>query len=301
MKKIAVVTGANAGLGFQISLALARDGMRVVMACRNMQKAEAAKNDLLAQCPDADLVLIPLDLSEPDSIRHFNAQFWQRIGVLDLLVNNAGIVGLPLQRNSHSQELHLATNYLGAFALTGRLMPFFRKDLPTRIVNVGSLAHLFGQLDFDDFNWEVKPYNQWKAYARSKLALATFTIELGRRLARTNSRTLALAAHPGFAATEILGERVTNPGNAFTKWYYDQTRKWIPLPENAARSIVHAARVDTVASGDYYGPGGLFGISGAPAKARLSVKASDAEAAKRLWTLSETMSGVSYLPDVPSL
>jgi NAD(P)-dependent dehydrogenase (short-subunit alcohol dehydrogenase family) len=300
MKKIAVVTGANAGLGFQISLALARNGVRVVMACRNMEKAEAAKNDLLAQCPDADLVLLPLDLSEPDSIRHFNAQFWQRVGVIDLLVNNAGIVGLPLQRNSQGQELHLATNYLGAFALTGRLLPFFRTDVPSRIVNVGSLAHLFGQLDFQDFNWEAKPYNQWRAYARSKLALLTFTQELGRRLARANSRTLVLAAHPGFAATEILGERVTNPGNAFSKWYYEQTSKLIPLPEHAARSIVHAACSDTVASGEYYGPGGLFGIAGAPAKARLSSKANDTAVAKQLWALSESMSGVSYLPEAPA-
>ena len=301
MKKIAVVTGANAGLGFQVSLALARDGNRVVMACRNMQKAEAAKNELLAQCPGADLLLMPLDLSEPDSIRHFCAQFWQQVGVIDVLVNNAGVVGQPLQRNSHGQELHLATNYLGAFALTGRLMPFFRKDLPTRIVNVGSLAHLFGNLDFDDFNWEAKPYNPWKAYARSKLALATFTIELGRRLASANSRTIALAAHPGFAATEILGERVTNPGNPIKKWYYDQTRKLIPLPEHAARSIVHAVRSDSVASGEYYGPGGLFGISGLPAKARLSKKAFDIATAKQLWTLSESMTGVNYLPEVPAL
>jgi len=293
-QKNAVVTGANAGLGYQITLALARRGMRVVMACRNMQKAEAAKSSLLAEWPSADLSIIPLDISEPDSIAQFATAFAQQVGALDLLVNNAGIVGQPLLRNSRGQELHLATNYLGAFALTGRLLPFLRQGEPTRIVNVGSLAHLFGKLNLPDFNWEAQPYNQWRAYARSKLALLTFTMELHRRMTHKGSSVMVLAAHPGFAATEILGDRVTNPGNAFAKWYTENMKKLIPHPEDAARAIVHAACADTVRGGEYYGPGGFLGIAGAPAKARCNKRAYDTVAAGQLWSLSESMTGVSF-------
>jgi len=297
---IAVITGANAGLGFQISLALARAGATVVMACRSDERAEQAQASLAAQVPGANLATLRLDVSEPASIREFSDQFAERFGRIDLLVNNAGIVGAPLSRNSAGQELHMATNYLGAFALTGRLLPLFNGEGGARIVNVGSLAHRFGQLDFDDIHWERRRYGEWRAYAQSKLATMAFTLELERRLRANGNGVTALAAHPGFAATEIGNNNaLLNPGNALGKWFRERViLPRIPTPAAAARPILHAARDDAVRGGDYYGPGGWLEIAGHPAPARVKRAARDVGTGRRLWDLSEAMTGVSYLSDL---
>jgi NAD(P)-dependent dehydrogenase (short-subunit alcohol dehydrogenase family) len=186
--KVAVITGANGGLGYQTALELARMGMSVVMACRNVDRARKAQAELLAEVPDAEATVIPLDVSEPDSIREFGRQLSAQVGRLDLLINNAGIVLVPLVRNSVGQELHLATNHLGAFSLTGTLLPLFPGNAQARIVNVVSLAHRFAKLDLDDLNWEKTPYSEWRAYARSKLLLLSFTMELDRRLRHRQQR-----------------------------------------------------------------------------------------------------------------
>ena len=167
---VAVITGANGGLGFATALALARSGMRVVMACRSPHKGDEARKALLAEVPDAHATLIPLDVSESESIREFGLRLAEQVDGVDLLVNNAGIVLVPLARNSLGHELHLATNHLGPFALTGTLLPLLRARRQARVINVGSLAHRFTRLDLDDLNWETTPYGEWKAYARSKLA-----------------------------------------------------------------------------------------------------------------------------------
>ena len=294
---IAVITGANAGLGVQMSLALARAGATVVMACRSEERAGQAQALLDAEVPGASLATLRLDVSEPASIREFSDRFADRFGRLDLLVNNAGIVGAPLARNSAGQELHMATNYLGAFALTGRLLPLFHRDDGARIVNVGSLAHRFGRLDFDDIHWERRRYGEWRAYAQSKLATLAFTLELERRLRANGNGITALAAHPGFAATEIGNNNtLLNPGNALGKWFRNRViLPRIPSPEDAARPILHAARGEAVRGGDYYGPGGLLEIAGPPAPARVKPAARDVGTGRRLWDLSEAMTGVSYL------
>lgn len=299
---VAVVTGANAGLGYQTALALARSGATVVMACRSAEKARKARSDLLAEVPSARTVLIPLDVSEPESIRAFGAALVERCGGLDVLVNNAGVVTVPLARNSAGHEMHLATNYLGAFALTGALLPFFRTGTrtgaPARVVNVGSLGHRLARLDLNDLNWERTPYGEWRAYFRSKLAMLTFTVELARRLERSGCGIVALAAHPGFAVTEATkNSDVLTPRSAAGKWLNDKVALLIPRAEDAARPIVHAARDASVRGGDYYGPGGLMEIRGDTGRARLNPLAKDAEVGRRLWELSETMTGVRYLSD----
>jgi NAD(P)-dependent dehydrogenase (short-subunit alcohol dehydrogenase family) len=176
-----VITGANTGLGFQTALQLARTGARIVMACRNTEKAREAQRQLLAEVPEAETIIVPVDVSEPASIREFGRRVSDGVGPLDVLINNAGIVAVPLSRNSVGHELQLATNYLGPFALTGTLLPFFRNDAPARIVTVGSLAHRAAKLDLDDLYWEVTAYHVWKGYARSKLALLGVAMELSRR------------------------------------------------------------------------------------------------------------------------
>jgi NAD(P)-dependent dehydrogenase (short-subunit alcohol dehydrogenase family) len=295
---VAVVTGANTGIGYQTALALARTGTRVVMACRSLDRARKAHADLLAQVPSARAEILQLDVSEPESIREFGRSVSDRFGRVDVLVNNAGIVGVPLLRTRAGHELHLATNYLGAFALTGTLLPLFRGDAAGRIVNVGSLAHRLGRLDLDDLNWETTPYGEWKAYTRSKLAVLSFTMELDRRLRRSGSRLIALAAHPGFAATEVgrYSEALT-PRTALSKWIQDKIATRIPSAAEASRPIVHAAHGDGVRGGDYYGPSGFLEIHGPTGRARLNPIAKDVELGRRLWTATESLTGVRFLSE----
>jgi NAD(P)-dependent dehydrogenase (short-subunit alcohol dehydrogenase family) len=296
-RKTAIVTGANAGLGFETTRALARNGYRVIMACRNLAKAEEARRCLLEQEAGIDLDLLQLDVSELESIRKFAEQFIAEIGQLDLLVNNAGIVGIPLSRNSAGHEMQMATNYLGAFALTGLLLPSFRTDRQCRIVNVGSLAHRMGKLAFDDFNWERTPYKEMKGYAYSKVALLTFTLELNRRLAHDRKNILALGAHPGFAATDILKKSNSTLAaqGPFRKWFQSKVEPYIPRPVDAARPVVLAACSDSVQGGDYYGPGGILEIAGKPAKARINPVAKVPANGQRLWDISESLTCVRYL------
>jgi NAD(P)-dependent dehydrogenase (short-subunit alcohol dehydrogenase family) len=293
-----VITGANSGLGFQAALKLAYTDSRIVMACRNLERAWKARTALLAEVPGAQTVILPLDVSEPASIREFGRLFSDQIGRLDLLINNAGIFGVPLARNSVGHELQLATNYLGVFALTGTLLPFLRDRVPARIVNVGSLAHRLGELDLDDLNWEKTPYGEWKGYARSKLALLSFTMELNRRLRQRGSHVIALAAHPGFAMTEMGRDYATlTPRSSIGKWLNRKVERLIPLAAEAALPILHAACAENVGGGDYYGPTGLLEIKGNPGEARVNPLAKDVEFGKRLWAVSEAMTGIRYLSE----
>lgn len=294
-----VITGANAGLGFQMALTLARSGAQIVMACRSAERAGQAQRDLVAIVPDARTIVIPLDVAEPASVPGFARRVSDQVGPLDLLINNAGIVGPPLSRNSVGHEVQMTTNYLGAFALTGALLPCFRQDAPARIVNVGSLAHRFARLDLDDLNWERTRYNPWKAYARSKLAMLTFTMELGRRLRAHASPIIAIGAHPGFAATDIGKDLAAmNSRNPVAEWLKKKTGPLIPPPADAARHILHAACAEGVRSGDYYGPNGFLEIGGRTGNARLNPAAKDVAIGRRLWALSESMTGIRYLSDV---
>jgi len=295
---VAVVTGANSGLGFQTALALARTGATVIMACRSEERARGAQAELCAQVPAARTALLPLDVSEPASIREFARRLADEHGRLDVLVNNAGVVGVPLTRNSAGHEMHLATNHLGAFALTGALLPLLRADVGARIVNVGSLGHRLARLDLDDANWERARYSPWQAYFRSKVALLTFTIELDRRLRATRGDVVALAAHPGFAATEVArNSAALAPQSSFAKWLQERIAVLIPSPVDASRPIVHAACDASVRGGDYYGPRGFLEIRGAPARARLNPLVRDPQLGRQVWALSESLTGIRYLSD----
>lgn len=295
-----VITGSNSGIGFYQAQQLAAKGANIVMACRSLGKAEQARRDLLLRVPGAEIEILTVDVSEPESIIDFVERFVQHVGKLDILINNAGIVTRELSRNSVGYEMHMATNYLGAFALTGLLLPYFCKDSSARIVNVGSLAHRIGTFDFEDPNWDRTKYNLWKAYARSKIATAAFTIELDRRLQVSGANILALGAHPGFAATD-MGKKngVATPKSALSQWYQDRMESWVVgKAPDAAEKIVYAATADQVKGGDYYGPTGLFEIKGKIGSARLNPLAKDIEFGKKLWALSETLTGVRYLSDL---
>lgn len=293
-KKTAIVTGANAGLGFAITEALLQQDWRVVMACRNAAKANSARSRLQTSVPGADVTVLPLDVSELDSVAAFATLFAEQFDELDLLINNAGIVGIPFARNEAGHELQMATNYLGNFALVGRMLPLFTGGRPARIVNVGSLAHRFGAMPLEDMNWDRGDYRPMKGYARSKVALLTYTQELNRRLAGSN--IIALAAHPGFAATEITaGNAEMQPKNALQRWVRNKVEPLIPTPADAARPILHAALAEGVRGGEYYGPGGPLEIAGKPSRAKLNPKTKNTGQAQRLWSISEAMTGVCYL------
>ncbi len=298
--KVAIVTGANAGIGFETARALLRRGARVVMACRSLDKANKAQAELLADLPNGNLAVIALDISEPASIEAFVEQFAAQYDRLDLLVNNAGVAAIPLARNSVGQEMQFATNYLGAFNLTGRLLPLFVKSGGARIVNVGSLMHRVGKLQFDDLNWETQPYDEWQSYGRSKVAMMSHTLELNRRLQKSGSNIIALGAHPGFAATNIhQASPSLQPKTAFAQWRKELLEPLIPRPPQAALPIIHAATADTVKGGDYYGPRGLLEIASKKVgRARINPVAKKPELAQQLWAVSEQMTGVRYLSDL---
>lgn len=291
-----ITTGANSGIGFQTARHFARIGARVVMACRSLDKAREAEARILAEVPHAETLLLPLDVSDLDSIREFGRRFGELVGELDILINNAGIVALPLTRTRAGHEMLLATNYLGAFTLTGILLPYFARSRTARIVNVGSLAHRFGRLDVDDLNWERGQYDPWKAYANSKVALLNHTLELNRRLRAASSHVIALAAHPGLANTNIKQQaEALKPPGRLRRWYAGHMTKIIPSAEKAARSVILAASAPHVTGGEYYGPGGLFELGGEPRPAKLNPLVLDAVLSQQLWTKSESMTGARYL------
>src|ERR1019366_7113753 len=179
--RVIVVTGATGGLGFELARRLAGTGAHVVLACRSLVRGEEARERLMRDAPGARTTALSLDIAEPGSIREFRSRLERAAGFLDVLINNAGIFGVPQSYNSEGHELHLATNYLGPFSLTGTLLPLFRDRPGSRIVNVGSLAHLSARSCLEGPRPKDGDYSAWRAYARSKLALATFTMELNRR------------------------------------------------------------------------------------------------------------------------
>jgi NAD(P)-dependent dehydrogenase (short-subunit alcohol dehydrogenase family) len=284
--KLALVTGANRGLGFEISVGLASAGATVIMACREPEKARSAMGKILERSPGARIELIQVDLSELASIRRFAEEFASRFPRLDLLFNNAGAIIQPYRKTADGFELHFGTNHLGTFALTGLLMDRLRASEGARIVNTGSMSYrMTSGLDLDDLEGARRPYKAMDAYGRSKLATLLFTLELARRLGEEKSRILALAAHPGWSNTnpDEGGPLMRLVGSLMAQ-----------APRMGALPALYAGCSDRAANGEYYGPGGFQELRGYPAKASRSPAALDQAAAARLWKLSEELTGVRY-------
>jgi NAD(P)-dependent dehydrogenase (short-subunit alcohol dehydrogenase family) len=212
--KISIVTGANSGLGFEEAKALTRKGAPVVMACRNLEKAEEAKDNILSEFPEVSLEIMHLDLSDLSSIRKFVKDFKSKHESLNILCNNAGIMMIPYQKTVDGFELQLGTNHFGHFALTGLLIETLIKTENSRIVTMSSFGHKMGKMDFEDLNWE-KSYGRTKAYSRSKLANLLFAYELQRRLEAKGESTISIASNPGWTRTNlqrnVLIFRIFNP------------------------------------------------------------------------------------------
>ncbi|MHB1023528.1 MAG: oxidoreductase [Acidobacteriaceae bacterium] len=299
--KIAIITGANSGIGFHTALELARAGARVVLACRNPAKGEAALARIRQQLPTVQVELALLDLASLTSIRQFAADFLQRGEQLDLLINNAGIMALPQRQTTKDGfEAQFGTNHLGHFALTGLLFPALLQaasqslELP-RIVNVSSIAHKQGRMHFEDLQF-TQQYNPWKVYQQSKLANLLFTLELNRRIHAAKLHLRAITSHPGVAATNLF-ESGPNAGKAGLRAkammrlvnFIGQSDAQGALPS------LYAATSADVVDGGFYGADGLLEFRGSPVRVTPRPQAMDPLAAAKLWGISEQLTRVKFV------
>ncbi|HJF75484.1 MAG TPA: SDR family NAD(P)-dependent oxidoreductase [Brevibacterium linens] len=277
--RTALITGANSGLGRVTARVLAGRGAHVVLAVRNRAKGEAAAATMPGSTEVRDL-----DLADLSSVRDFAEDFTDPV---DLLINNAGIMIPPLYRTVDGFESQFGTNHLGHFALTNLLLPQVRE----RIVTVSSIAHRFGMIDFDDLQWERRPYRPMAAYGQSKLANLLFVSELQRRLSARSSSVIATAAHPGLAATNLFNS--SDDGSLDARVSRAFTRVVAQSEQGGARPTLCAAVAD-IPPGSYIGPTGPFELRGRPGFASRSAKSTDTELARRLWAVSEDLTGVAF-------
>jgi NAD(P)-dependent dehydrogenase (short-subunit alcohol dehydrogenase family) len=288
--RIAVVTGSNTGIGYHTAAVLAQRGAHVVLAVRDLDKGNLALARIVAAQPKADVTLQELDLSSLDSVRAAAEKLRSAYPRIDLLINNAGVMWTPKQLTADGFELQFGTNHLGHFALTGLLLDSLLPVRGSRVVTVSSTGHrLRAAIHFDDLQWEHH-YDRYAAYGQSKLANLLFTYELQRRLAQQHKNTIAAAAHPGAASTE-LGRNVPT----LLKPLF--TLAGSVLFQNAAMGALATLRAATdpeVEGGQYYGPDGLGEQRGHPKLVSSSAQSHDADLQRRLWQVSEELTGVSY-------
>ena len=283
--KVAIVTGANSGIGYDTARALAQKGAQVVMACRNLQKGHQAAAQIGDKNPRGSVQVMPLDLADLDSVRSFAAAFKAKYDQLDLLINNAGIMMVPYGKTAQDFETHIGVNHLGHFALTGLLFDLLKEMPGSRVVTVSSAYHRLGQIDFDDLHCEKKAYGRQTAYGQSKLANLLFTYELQRKVDAAGLEMLSVAAHPGWTDTNLQQHSsVMNFLNRFA----GQDAAMGALP------TLYAATAPGVQGGDYYGPDGFFERAGHPKKVGTTKRARDGAAAGQLWRVSEDLTGVKY-------
>ena len=288
--RIALVTGANSGLGLETARALAQRGATVLLACRQRSRGEAARQQLLPLAR-AGLELIDLDLADLASVAAAASQVQREFGRLDLLINNAGVMAPPRRLSRDGYELQFAVNHLGHFALTAALLPLLKQQIGARVVTVSSGAHYFGRIAFDDLQGERR-YDPWTAYGQSKLANVMMALQLQERLEAAGSSILSIAAHPGLARTNLQASSVAAKGSWIEGLAY---RLLDPMFQSAAMGALpqlHAATAATAQGGELYGPDQLGGVRGYPALNRIAKAAQDGEARRRLWAVSEELTGV---------
>jgi len=280
---VAVVTGANSGIGYETAKDLVKRGFFVVLACRNTGRGSAALDRLVAEHGGDCAEFIIVDLADLQSVRGFSEAFNDRFDRLDVLVNNAGILTRKRQTTVDGFELHFGVNHLGHFALTGLLLDKLKGTQDSRVVTVSSSMHKLGKVRFEDINLE-NHYSMHKAYAMSKLANLLFAFELQRRLSGSGNDTISVAAHPGYAATNLQPGKISRTINLF----FGQSAK------QGAQPVVYAATGEDVKGGDYYGPKYFLESRGPAKKVKAADRSYDEESAKRLWDLSTEMTKVEY-------
>jgi NAD(P)-dependent dehydrogenase (short-subunit alcohol dehydrogenase family) len=290
--RVAVITGANTGLGYETALALAEHGAHVVLAVRNLDKGKDAVARITANSPQADVALQELDLTSLESVRAAAEQLRSDYDRIDLLINNAGVMYTPKSTTKDGFELQFGTNHLGHFAFTGLLLDRLLPVAGSRVVTVSSVGHrILADIHFDDLQWERR-YNRVAAYGQAKLSNLLFTYELQRRLA-PHGTTIAVAAHPGMSDTELMRNMPAALNFAF--------ERIAPLvaqnPAAGALPQLRAATDPGVLGGQYYGPDGFAETQGHPKVVASSAKSHDVERQHRLWSVSEELTGVVYSVD----
>jgi NAD(P)-dependent dehydrogenase (short-subunit alcohol dehydrogenase family) len=286
--RLAIVTGANSGIGLVTARELARAGARVIMACRDIDKGDNAAAAIRADVAGAQVEVRALDLASLDSVRHFADHYSEPR--LDLLINNAGVMAPPKRTTADGFELQFGTNHLGHFALTGLLLSRLLATPAARVVTVSSTAHKFGRIDFDDLHGE-RSYRRWLRYGQSKLANLLFALELDRRLRTAGADVISVAAHPGYAATNLqfaaTPSRIERLGSAVLNRIYAQDA------ERGALPTLYAA-TEPVPGGSFVGPDGFQEMRGYPTLVKPTRAARNPETARRLWQVSEELTGVFF-------
>jgi NAD(P)-dependent dehydrogenase (short-subunit alcohol dehydrogenase family) len=289
--RTAVVTGGNSGLGFVTARELARAGADVVIASRDLGKAERAVSQILAAAPSASARVSELDLGDLQSVRGFAARFADEHGRLDLLINNAGVMAPPRQLTKDGFESQFGINHLGHFALTGLLLEPLLSAPQPRVVTVSSGMHRMGKVNFDDLQAERR-YNNWLAYGQSKLANLYFCFELQRRATLADWPLKSLASHPGYAATNLQS---TGPARGYERtllaWF---NRFGAQTPEMGALPSLYAATIPQIAGASFVGPDGPLELRGYPHIVAASRRAYDSDAWRRLWEVSAQLTGVAF-------
>jgi len=287
--RLAVVTGANIGLGYETALALAGLNCKVILACRNMSKAREARDQMLQKHPKASLDCLELDLGRLQSVREFSTNFLRKHSRLDLLINNAGIMMPPYSVTEDGFESQFGVNYLGHFALTGQLLPLLNSTPGARIVTLSSIAHRWSPIQFDDLQFS-RSYSAAKAYGQSKLACLIFAYELHRRLRKAGHGTLSVAAHPGVSATN-LSQHLPRFARAFAPL----TGVLFNSAAMGALPTLYAALGQDIQGGDYCGPRSLNEMRGQPAKVGSNRASRDLGTATQLWEVSQKLANFHYL------
>lgn len=293
--KVVIITGANSGLGLESTKALADKGARVVMACRNVPKAEAARDEVLREVPHASLDIMELDNASLASVRAFADAFKQRYDRLDLLLNNAGLMAIPREETEDGFEMQIGVNHLAHFALTGLLLDHLTGTDGARVHNVSSSAAWGGSIDLDDLMGEEE-YSRWGAYGQSKLANAVFAAELNRRLQTAGHDTISNASHPGFVIGNLQENSLEQSGAPLVeRLFYSIAR---PLfAQDVSMGVLpqlYASTAPEAKGGVFYGPG-TFRIRGYPAEQKVNDAVDDRALGERFWRRSEELTGVSYL------
>jgi NAD(P)-dependent dehydrogenase (short-subunit alcohol dehydrogenase family) len=289
--RVAIVTGANSGLGLVAARELARAGATVIVACRNTAKGERALETIRAAAPGARAEVQQLDLADLTSVRDFAARVVEANERVDLLINNAGIMAPPRRVTVDGFESQLGTNHLGHFALTGLLLPTLLAAPRPRVVTLSSEAHRMGRINFGDLQGERR-YQHWRAYGQSKLANLLFCFELQRRASAAGTNLESMAAHPGYAATNLQS---AGPGIAIERWGMALANRLVAQSADMGTlPTLYAATVPDLPGATFVGPGSWGGFRGYPHVVSANARAYDTETAGRLWTVSEDLTGVRY-------
>ncbi|AOW91878.1 short-chain dehydrogenase [Rhodococcus sp. WMMA185] len=288
--RVAIITGSNTGLGYETAAVLAAKGAHVVLAVRNLEKGKQAADRIKTASPDASVALQQLDLTSLENIHEAAEELRTNHPRIDLLINNAGVMWTPKGTTRDGFELQFGTNHLGHFAFTGQLLENMLTIEGSRVVTISSLGHrIRAKIHFDDLQLE-RNYNRVDAYGQAKLANLMFTYELARRLGEKNAQTIAVAAHPGGSNTELTRNipGIVRPPLEFLSGLVAQSAAMGALP------TLRAATDPSVRSGQYYGPDGFREMRGHPKLVESSAQSHDADIQRRLWSVSEELTGITY-------